>query len=66
MMETERDFYIAWLEVQLENDKLEREWRDMRRGKKDGNKSRSGYGQEENGVLRGQRGGVLPPANAED
>jgi hypothetical protein len=57
MMETERDFYIAWLEVQLENDKLEREWRDMRRGKKDGKKD---------GVLRGQRGGVLPPANAKD
>jgi hypothetical protein len=57
MMETERDFYIAWLEVQLENDKLEREWRDMRRGKKDGKKD---------GVLRGQRGGILPPANAKD
>jgi hypothetical protein len=32
-MDTDRQMYIAWLEIQLGYEKLEQEWRDARRGK---------------------------------
>lgn len=41
-MDTDTEFYIAWLELQMNNDLLEKEWRDSRRGKKDGDNTRSG------------------------
>jgi hypothetical protein len=39
-MKTDRDLYIAWLEVQLGNGELEEEWRESRRGKQNAKENR--------------------------
>lgn len=39
-MDTDREFYIAWLEVQMRNEELEKQWRDSRRGRKDADNRR--------------------------
>ena len=50
-MDTEKDLYIAWLEVQMSNDALEEEWRESRRGIDDGKEEIETlrYGTEEAG-----------------
>jgi hypothetical protein len=45
-MDTDLDIYTAWLEIQLEYEKLEEEWRNSRRGN-DGSSDKQRIGREE-------------------
>ena len=62
-MDTERDMYIAWLEVQMEIEELEkdfiRELRGMKNGERNKSRDRRRRGREGDELLRGERGGIL-------